>query len=240
MNYDGSSGASERGYKPWGEVRFGPDDLPTGYQYTGQYRDKLIGLYYYGARWYDTTLGRFVQPDSIIVNSENPQSWDRYAYVINNPLKYIDPSGLYASEPLIDGLYSVEYAVNHANEIGECPPGQDPIKSLDDPGWRGWLVTTYSNNKPRLFLSSLQETEEIKSAIINIQIENLSLNFRHASYIEYLRDSSRSTIKIYYFDNENRQFKQYSYRENNHRNYRGINIWNNGLYSFYSYGCSYH
>ena len=43
-----------------------------------------------------------------------------------------------------------------------------------------------------------------------------------------------------YFDNENRQFKQYSYRENNHRNYRGINIWNNGLYSFYSYGCSYH
>lgn len=38
-------------------------------------------------------LNRFTQPDSIVSNPYNPQAWNRYAYVLNNPLKYIDPSG---------------------------------------------------------------------------------------------------------------------------------------------------
>ena len=52
-----------------------------------------MGLYYYGARYYDPTLGRFIQPDSIVPEPGNPQSLNRYAYVNNNPLRYTDPSG---------------------------------------------------------------------------------------------------------------------------------------------------
>jgi hypothetical protein len=50
-------------------------------------------LYYYGARWYDPYLNRWIQPDTIIPDTNNSQSYDRYAYVQNNPLKYIDPFG---------------------------------------------------------------------------------------------------------------------------------------------------
>ncbi|MDH5507791.1 MAG: hypothetical protein OEZ02_11285 [Anaerolineae bacterium] len=40
-----------------------------------------------------TRLGRFTQPDTIVPEPTSPQSFDRYAYVSNNPVKYIDPSG---------------------------------------------------------------------------------------------------------------------------------------------------
>jgi RHS repeat-associated protein len=78
-------------YKAWGETRTG--GVPTKYQYTGQFNNSELGLYYYGARWYDGTLGRFIQADTIIPNGYNSQAFDRYAYVLNNPLRFIDPSG---------------------------------------------------------------------------------------------------------------------------------------------------
>ena len=62
-------------------------------QFTGQIKDDETGLYYYNFRYYDPELGRFVQPDDIIPDLGNPQSYNRYSYVQNNPLKYTDPTG---------------------------------------------------------------------------------------------------------------------------------------------------
>ena len=45
------------------------------------------------ARWYDPSLGRFAQADSIVPVSQGTQAWDRYAYVNNNPIRYNDPTG---------------------------------------------------------------------------------------------------------------------------------------------------
>jgi RHS repeat-associated protein len=61
-------------------------------QLTGQ-RAEGTGLYDYGARWYDPMLGRFVQADSVVPSMGDPQAWDRYAYVDNNPVRYVDPTG---------------------------------------------------------------------------------------------------------------------------------------------------
>ena len=80
-------------YKAWGEARLQTGTIPIKYQYTGQYNQVIIGLYYYGARWYDTTLSRWTQPDSLIPEAtQGVQAWDRYAYVNNNPVKFFDPS----------------------------------------------------------------------------------------------------------------------------------------------------
>ena len=62
-------------------------------QFTGQIKDDETGLYYYSVRYYDPELGRFIQPDDIISDLGNPQSYNRYSYVLNNPLKYTDPDG---------------------------------------------------------------------------------------------------------------------------------------------------
>jgi hypothetical protein len=45
------------------------------------------------ARWYDGYLNRFISPDTIIPDFTNPQSLNRYTYVLNNPVRYRDPSG---------------------------------------------------------------------------------------------------------------------------------------------------
>ncbi len=52
-----------------------------------------MGLYNYGARLYDPDIGRFISPDTIVPNYSNPQALNRYAYSLNNPMRFIDPTG---------------------------------------------------------------------------------------------------------------------------------------------------
>ena len=85
-------------YYPWGGVRAG--DIPTDRRFTGQRWDATIGLYDYNARWYDQTLGRFIQPDTMVSEPGKPQALNRYSYVYNNPLRYIDPSGHFSEDQL--------------------------------------------------------------------------------------------------------------------------------------------
>ncbi|NLS79687.1 MAG: RHS repeat-associated core domain-containing protein, partial [Chloroflexi bacterium] len=80
-------------YKAYGASRYTYGTTPTTYHFTGQREESTIGLYYYGARWYDPALGRFVQADSIVPNGAYPQDFNRYAYTRNNPVKFIDSSG---------------------------------------------------------------------------------------------------------------------------------------------------
>jgi RHS repeat-associated protein len=78
-------------YDAWGNVRSG-GGLPTDISYTGQ-RSDATGLMYFKARYYDSAVGRFVSADTIVPDGQNPQAFNRYAYGLNNPIKYRDPSG---------------------------------------------------------------------------------------------------------------------------------------------------
>jgi RHS repeat-associated protein len=123
-------------YHPWGTIRPGPDNtLPTDYTFTGQKLDESTGLMYYGARYYDAALGRFVQADTIVPNPTNPQDLNRYAYVRNNPLRYADPSG-YALWPGDGGegkrwpyiprgryIYTRDYGFFDTQHMGTGDPG---------------------------------------------------------------------------------------------------------------------
>jgi len=61
--------------------------------FTGQRWDQGHGLYWFNSRWYDPLIGRFMQADTIVPQPGNPQSLNRYSYVLNNPLSYSDPNG---------------------------------------------------------------------------------------------------------------------------------------------------
>ena len=84
-------GSTQR-YELYGEPR-APVLMSTDRLYTGQVFDRNVELMYYGARYYDPVLGRFVQADTIVPNTADPQSFNRYSYVLGNPLRYTDPSG---------------------------------------------------------------------------------------------------------------------------------------------------
>ncbi len=72
-------------------------------KYTGQVEDADVGLYYYGARYYDPEIGRFITEDSYQGDIGNPCSQNQYVYVLQNPLKYVDPTGHMANISSTDG-----------------------------------------------------------------------------------------------------------------------------------------
>ena len=82
-------------YFPYGGERWLTGTDPNHYKFTGKERDSETGLDYFGARYYGSSMGRFTVPDPAQNSAEfrDPQTWNRYAYVTNNPLKYDDPTG---------------------------------------------------------------------------------------------------------------------------------------------------
>ncbi|MEW6057337.1 MAG: FG-GAP-like repeat-containing protein [Bdellovibrionota bacterium] len=98
-------------YTPWGEIDYnhslGYDTVTT--QFTGQESDQEIGLIYFKARYYDPSIARFLTADTEIPGDGfNLQGYNRHAYVLNNPVKFNDPSG---HAPLVPGWGSSTYEI---------------------------------------------------------------------------------------------------------------------------------
>ena len=112
-------------------------------KFTGQTHDIDTDLYYYNARYYDPTLGRFLQADSLIANVFQPQTINPYAYVLNNPLKYTDPTG----HAPVSREYAEEHGTtpeayfngdNGVNDISGDDDSNDPIGHPNlDPSMNG-------------------------------------------------------------------------------------------------------
>jgi RHS repeat-associated protein len=94
MTFAARGRSSNSAYAPFGEpyAQSGSADL----SFTGQRQDTVAGLYDFPAREY-SIQGRWPSPDPAglaAVDPSNPQSWNRYAYVMNNPMNSVDPLGL--------------------------------------------------------------------------------------------------------------------------------------------------
>ncbi|HEY0324117.1 MAG TPA: RHS repeat-associated core domain-containing protein [Pyrinomonadaceae bacterium] len=98
---------SRHDYLPFGEEISAGTDGRTAQQgyvdddvkqkFTGKERDDETGLDFFDARYYSSPSGRFISPDPIFISDKqtyNPQLWNLYCYVGNNPLAYTDPTGM--------------------------------------------------------------------------------------------------------------------------------------------------
>ena len=84
-------------YLPFGEPWPATPLQPEVRRFGGQVQDAETQLGHFGARQYESHTGRFTSADPITANAlriVNPQRWNRYAFAVNNPLKYTDPDGL--------------------------------------------------------------------------------------------------------------------------------------------------
>jgi RHS repeat-associated protein len=97
---------SRHDYLPFGEEipggvagrnsQFGPANDNIAQKFTGQTRDSETGLDYFNARYFGPALGQFTSPDPMNAGADrsDPQTWNGYSYVRNNPLALVDPSGM--------------------------------------------------------------------------------------------------------------------------------------------------
>jgi RHS repeat-associated protein len=79
-------------FTPYGSVSKQTGAYDPKYKFTGKELDNT-GLYFYGARYYDPEIGRFINADTIVQSTYDPQSLNRYSYCRNNPINYTDPTG---------------------------------------------------------------------------------------------------------------------------------------------------
>ena len=129
MIFDQSDNVSRHDYLPFGEevpgdFRSGVPSYATGdnlrQKFTGQERDHETGLDYMLARYHANAQGRFASPDSVGGTPYDPQSLNRYSYVVNSPLNFSDPTG---------------HMPSAAPEFTPAPRSDGGAESLDDPSY---------------------------------------------------------------------------------------------------------
>ena len=80
-------------YDVWGNLESKEEKVHNPFLYSGELWDDTTQLQYLRARWYDPNTGRFINEDSYEGELNDRLSLNLYAYVSNNPLRYVDPSG---------------------------------------------------------------------------------------------------------------------------------------------------
>jgi RHS repeat-associated protein len=95
-------------FDSFGVVANSDGDSPQPFRYLGQYgiMDDSNGLYYARARYFIPHLGRFLSKDSAVPIDGDSQNLHRYSYAFNNPLRYVDPSGLTPREGQIASRFN--------------------------------------------------------------------------------------------------------------------------------------
>lgn len=118
-------------------------DFCVGPRCSAKERDAETGLDFFEARYMSSAQGRFTSPDPsglLSAKPADPQSWNLYAYVRNNPLVLIDPNGL-------DCVNATDsqggFAVNHDTNSGDCGKGGGTwVPGYVDESWVSWNKKT--------------------------------------------------------------------------------------------------
>lgn len=82
-------------YDPFGDIRIGSAPPVTDHGFLGKVKDPTTGLDLLGARYYNADLGRFISTDPAM-DSSSAQTANPYSYGANNPVMYVDPTGLWS------------------------------------------------------------------------------------------------------------------------------------------------
>ena len=145
-----------RDYLPYGQERYVHEELnvpDTAQGFTGKELDDETGLNYYMARYYDSEIGRFIQPDPLLLHIDqmmeeerneflsDPQNLNAYTYAKNNPVKYVDTDG---EEAILAALIVAAVFVSTflgVQNVAAPAVNSQPVYTKSDVEVAGELVT---------------------------------------------------------------------------------------------------
>ncbi len=172
------AGVKRHDYLPFGEelTTQGGRNAQQGYQsnnsrqgFTSYKHDMETNLEFAQARYFASAQGRFTSPDPLqsSATSLNPQTWNRYSYVMNNPLAYVDPTGMFAWSKNLGGNKSdelLQFEAQVARNNGDYSTYYENMEILIT----RQTITDAMNNALKAAESSnltSQESRRIKDAI---------------------------------------------------------------------------
>lgn len=139
---------SRRDFMPFGEeiprAGYGADSVRQ--KFTGYERDNEINLDFAQARYYNNQHARFTTMDPLLTSAKsgNPQTWNRFIYVINNPIRYTDPTGLCPEPSVKPGQVGIcVEAFIKAKRIDTVGHGDNRDHTPSDPTKSARMRTTF-------------------------------------------------------------------------------------------------
>jgi RHS repeat-associated protein len=128
-------------YDSFGTLTNSTGSLVNPFRYTARESDAETGLYYYRARYYDQSVGRFLSEDPI----RPDDAADFYAYVGNSPTNFADPRGLYQTDPEVpkpipprlDTFMKCMDGCTHKDQYVTATTNEHPDNRHKDPGHAG-------------------------------------------------------------------------------------------------------
>lgn len=152
-------------YDPWGKISRSEGAADSTHAFTSQELDSEGNIHYYGGRYYNQDVGRFVSPDPFVQQSDDPQNLNRYSYVINNPQNYIDPSG-YDFDPFEIALilFSDSFSGGHSGGSNSSDATAASFEGLGDPVANAFFAGTLNFFLGNISGSSSAEASETGGA----------------------------------------------------------------------------
>lgn len=164
------------------------------YKFNGKELDVATGMYYYGARYYDPRLSIFISVDPLV-----EQTFEPYSYVGNNPINFIDPTGMskdgdYYSR---DGNWLGHDGVDD-NKVYRLKDGQEPNYENKNVNWGGQLSEEHSerlrNNSD--YLGTIQDAFVTGDAVSDKRIQSLhpAIRMQATDFIKEANANSEGTL----------------------------------------------
>lgn len=171
-------------YDIWGNPETEEETVPNIFRYSGEYWDSTTNLQYLRARWYDPNAGRFVSKDPYQGSLDNPLSLNRYSYVVNNPLKFIDPTG--------------NDAVIITAKWGAFGGGHTSLLLQNETG--DWFYTFYGNEKVISVQVDSQAMESLTNLNDWLQQDESSIQYYDKKYTSSTYIKGDFTSSLYYMN----------------------------------------
>lgn len=129
-------------YAPFGRSLLAQEEVPNPFRFLGRFTDPVSGLVHFPARWMDPVVGSWAAPDLHPGELLQPESWNRYAFLNNDPVNNVDPIGLQAFEwqagssslDAVCGLFQ-QGKIKAMHAFGKALDGYQYVGAIEKGGW---------------------------------------------------------------------------------------------------------
>jgi RHS repeat-associated protein len=164
------------------------------FRYRGYYLDSETGLYYLNSRYYDSSVGRFINADGLISSSSSLLGTNMYGYCENNPISFVDKSGKLAivDDAILGLTILVFFGIIAVQQSLKSPQAQRNLESISialsgtlsrgldnlEDSWNK-LIASYA------LASSVVVAKSMSKSRAKIEIEQTKYDYWVAIYVSY-------------------------------------------------------